>query len=157
MFLGLTIGLTIAGQSQKYVNYVPPYMIFSAITASVGCGLLLTWTPHTARAAWICELGLFGIGQGLGWQQPLTISQIYLPKKDLPIGTTLMSACKLFGGAIFLSVGSSVFSQHLVSKIEMPFFLSFGSHPLFVFFFQITVQYSTGIINLPSIRISPQV
>ena len=118
MVLGLTIGLTIAGQSQEYVNYVPPYMIFSAITASVGCGLLLTWTPHTATAAWICELGLFGIGQGLGWQQPLAISQIFLPKKDLPIGTTLMSACKLFGGAIFLSVGSSVFSQHLLASLQ---------------------------------------
>lgn len=118
MVLGLTIGLTIAGQTQEYVNYVPPYMIFSAITASIGCGLLLTWTPHTSRATWICELGLFGIGQGLGWQQPFSISQIDLPKKDLPIGTTLMSACKLFGGAIFLSVGSSVFSQHLVSNLQ---------------------------------------
>lgn len=118
MVLGLTIGMLIAGQTQEYVNYIPPYMIFSAILASIGCGLFLTWTPHTSEAAWICELGLFGIGQGLGWQQPFSISQIFLPKKDLPVGTTLMSGCKLFGGAIFLSVGSSVFSQHLVSNLR---------------------------------------
>ena len=118
MVLGLTIGMLIAGQSQQYVNYVPPYLILSAILASIGCGLFLTWTPHTSKAAWICELGLFGIGQGLGWQQPFSISQVYLPKKDIPVGTTLMSGCKLFGGAIFLSVGSSVFSQHLVSNLR---------------------------------------
>lgn len=95
MILGLSIGMLIAGQTSQYVNYVPPYMIISIIMASVGSGLFLTWTPHTSQAAWICELGLFGIGQGLGWQQPFSISQIFLPKKDLPVGTTLMSGCKL--------------------------------------------------------------
>ena len=118
MVLGLTIGMLTAGQTQQYVNYIPPYMIFSAVLASTGCGLLLTWTPHTSEAAWFCELGLLGLGQGLGWQQPFSISQVYLPKKDLPVGTTLMSGCKLFGGAVFLSVGSSVFSQHLVSDLR---------------------------------------
>ncbi len=118
LVLGLTIGMLIAGHTQQYVNYVPPYMISSAILASIGCGLFLTWKPHTSEAAWICEMGLFGIGQGLGWQQPFSISQVFLPKKDLPVGTTLMSGCKLFGGAIFISVGSSVFSQHLVSNLR---------------------------------------
>jgi MFS family permease len=117
MVLGLTIGMLFAGQTQQYVNYIPPYMILSAILASIGCGLLLTWTPDTSEAAWICELALFGFGQGMGWQQPFSISQAFLPTKDLPVGTTLMSGCKLFGGAIFISVGSSVFSQHLVANL----------------------------------------
>ena len=118
MILGLTIGMLMAGQMQQYVNYIAPYMIISAMLASIGCGLLWTWTPHTSKAGWVCELGLFGIGQGLGWQQPFSISQVHLAKKDLPVGTTLMSGCKLFGGAIFLSVGSSVFSQHLISNLQ---------------------------------------
>lgn len=118
MLLGLTIGMLIAGQTQQYVNYIPPYMISSAILASIGCGLFVTWTPDTSNATWICELALFGIGQGLGWQQPFSISQVFLPKKDIPVGTSLMSGCKLFGGAIFLSVGSSVLSQHLVANLE---------------------------------------
>ncbi|KAL9101308.1 MAG: hypothetical protein Q9163_003420 [Psora crenata] len=118
MLLGMTIGMLIAGQTQQYVNYIPPYMIASAILASVGSGLFLTWTPDTSKAAWICQQGLFGIGQGLGWQQPFSISQVFLAKKDLPVGTSLMSGCKLFGGAIFLSVGSNVFSQHLRSNLN---------------------------------------
>ena len=118
MVLGLTIGMLIAGQTQQYVNYIPPYSVLSAILTSVGSGLILTWTPDISTAVWICELGLFGIGQGIGWQQPFSISQIFLPKKDLPVGTSLMSGCKLFGGAIFISVGSSIFSQHVVSNLN---------------------------------------
>ena len=119
MILGLTIGMLFAGQTQQYVNYIPPYMILSAILASIGCGLFLTWTPtQTSEPAWICELGLLGIGQGLGWQQPFSIAQIFLPLKDMPVGTTLTSGCKLFGGAIFLSVASSVFSQHLLMNLK---------------------------------------
>ena len=113
MLLGLTIGMLLAGQTQQYVNYIPPFMLLSVILASVGSGLFLTWHPNTRSAAWICELALFGIGQGVGWQQPFSVSQIFLEKKDIPTGTALMSGCKLIGGAIFLSVGSSVFSQHL--------------------------------------------
>ena len=42
----------------------------------------------------------------------------FLENKDLPVGTTLVSGCKLFGGAVFLSVGERVFSQHLQSNLE---------------------------------------
>jgi hypothetical protein len=118
MILGLSIGMSIAGQSSQYVNYVPRYMIISIIVASGSSSLFLTWTSHTSKAAWVWKLGLSGLGQRLGWQQPFSISQIILPKKDLPVGTTLMSGCKLSEGAMFLSVSPSVFSSHLVSNIE---------------------------------------
>jgi hypothetical protein len=118
MILGLTSGMLIAGRTQQYVNYIPPYMITSAILASIGCGLFLTWKPDSSQGVWIGYQALFGLGQGLGWQQPFSIAQTFLENKDLPVGTTLMSGCKLFGGAMFLSVGSSVFSQHLQSNLE---------------------------------------
>ena len=118
MVLGLTIGMTIAGQTQQYVNRIPPYMIGSAILTSIGSGLIYTWTPSSGQAAWIGYQALFGLGQGAGWQQPFSIAQSFLENKDLPVGTTLMSGCKLFGGAIFISVASSVFSQHLVKNLN---------------------------------------
>lgn len=117
MIMGLTIGMTIAGQTQQYVNYIPPYAISSAILTSIGSGLFLTWTPNASQGVWIGYQALFGLGQGLGWQQPFAIAQAFLANKDLPIGTTLMSGSKLFGGAIFLSAGSSVFSQHLQKNL----------------------------------------
>ena len=118
MVLGLTIGMTIAGQTQQYVNRIPPYMIVSAVLTSIGSGLIYTWTPSSGQGAWIGYQALFGLGQGVGWQQPFSIAQSFLETKDLPVGTTLMSGCKLFGGAIFISVASSVFSQHLVKNLD---------------------------------------
>jgi hypothetical protein len=118
LVLGLTVGMLIAGLTQRYVKYIPPYMIASAICASVGCGVITTWTPNTSQSEWIGVLTLFGVGQGLGWQQPFSIAQTFLANKDLPVGTTLMSTCKLFGGAVFLSAGSSVFSQHLLLNLN---------------------------------------
>ena len=93
MILGLSIGMLLAGQSSQYVDYVPRYVIISIIVASGSSGLLLTWTPHTSKAARVWKIGLSGLGQRLDWQQPFSISQIILPKKDLPVGTTLMSGC----------------------------------------------------------------
>lgn len=100
------------------MNYIPPYGISSAIIASIACGLFLTWTPETSHSVWTEYQALFGLGQGLGWQQPFAISQLFLPNKDQPVGTTLMSGCKLLGGAMFLSAGSSVFSQHLQQNLQ---------------------------------------
>lgn len=117
MILGLTIGIAIAGQTQQYLNYIPPYMIISAILACTGCGLFLTWTPQTSPRAWIGYQALFGLGQGVGWQQPFSIVQSSLANRDLPVGTALMSGCKLLGGAVFVSVASSLFSQRLQENL----------------------------------------
>jgi MFS family permease len=118
MVLGLTIGISLAGQTQQFVNYIPPYMLVSSFLCSIGSGLFLTWKPDASQGAWIGFQALFGLGQGLGWQQPFSIAQTMLQTKDLPVGTCLMSGTKLLGGAIFISVGSSVFSQHLVKNLE---------------------------------------
>ncbi|OCK80654.1 MFS transporter [Lepidopterella palustris CBS 459.81] len=111
--LGLTLGMTIAGHTHRFVKYHAVYMISSAVLATIGTGLISTWMPDTNHSAWIGYQALFGIGQGLGWQQPLLIAQTFLENKDIPIGTALMSGVKLFGGATFISVGSAVFNNRL--------------------------------------------
>ncbi|KAF2463141.1 MFS transporter [Lindgomyces ingoldianus] len=99
--LGLTIGMTIAGHTHKFVKYHSAYMIGSAILATIGCGLISMWNPETNSPRWIGYQALFGIGQA------------WMETKDIPIGTALMSGIKLFGGATFISVGSAVFNNKL--------------------------------------------
>ena len=119
--LGLTLGMTIAGHTHRFVQYHAIYMIASAVLATIGTGLISTWKPDTNHSAWIGYQALFGIGQGLGWQQPLLIAQTFLETKDIPIGTALMSGIKLFGGATFISVGSAVFNNRLhVLFVQIP-------------------------------------
>ncbi|PSN72922.1 major facilitator superfamily protein [Corynespora cassiicola Philippines] len=116
--LGLTIGMTIAGHTHKWVKYHAAYMIASSVIATIGCGLISTWTPASNSPRWIGYQALFGIGQGFGWQQPLLIAQAFLEAKDIPIGTALMSGVKLFGGATFISVGSAVFNNKLKAYLR---------------------------------------
>lgn len=113
IILGLTSGMLIAGQLSNYVNRFPPFMLFSAVTASAGAGLITTLTPNTPSSHWCGYLALFGIGQGVGWQQPLLLAQAFLEDADIPTGTALMSGCKMLGGAIFISVSSCVFHTFL--------------------------------------------
>ncbi|KAF2790529.1 MFS general substrate transporter [Melanomma pulvis-pyrius CBS 109.77] len=116
--LGLTIGMTIAGHTHKFVKYHAIYMISSAALATIGCGLISTWSPESNSPRWIGYQALFGIGQGFGWQQPLLITQAFLETKDIPLGTALMSGIKLFGGATFISVGSAVFNNKLKEALR---------------------------------------
>ena len=113
MILGLMSGMLLAGHTTNRVGYHAPFMIASAFLCSIGAGLLLTWTPRTGPARWIGYQALFGVGQGLGWQQPLLIAQTLLANKDIPTGTALMSGAKLLGGAIFVSAASCIFNADL--------------------------------------------
>ncbi|OBT64810.1 hypothetical protein VE03_06557 [Pseudogymnoascus sp. 23342-1-I1] len=113
IILGLTSGMLIAGQLSNHVNRFPPFMLFSAVTASTGAGLITTLTPNTPSSHWCGYLALFGIGQGVGWQQPLLLAQTFLKDADIPIGTALMSGCKVLGGAICISVSSCIFHAFL--------------------------------------------
>jgi len=115
--LGLTIGMTIAAHTHKYVQYHAVFMIASAVLSSIGCGLVSTFGPRTDHEMWIGYQALFGIGQGIGWQQPLLIAQTFLEAKDIPIGTAMMSGWKLLGGATFISVGSTVFNNFLTQAL----------------------------------------
>ncbi|KFZ05414.1 hypothetical protein V501_08382 [Pseudogymnoascus sp. VKM F-4519 (FW-2642)] len=113
IILGLTFGMLIAGQLNNHVNRFPPFMLFSAVTASIGAGLTTTLTPNTPLSHWCGYLALFGIGQGIGWQQPLLLAQVFLQDADVPTGTALMSGSKVLGGAILISVSACVFHASL--------------------------------------------
>jgi predicted MFS family arabinose efflux permease len=117
IILGLTSGMLIAGQLSNRVNRFPPFMLFSAVAASTGVGLITTLTPNTPSSHWCGYLALFGIGQGVGWQQPLLLAQAFLKDADIPTGTALMSGCKMLGGAICISVSSCVFHAFLTRSL----------------------------------------
>jgi len=45
-------------------------------------------------------------------------AQTVLPKQDVPMGVALMQFSQQFGGAIFLSISETVFSNGLVSRLK---------------------------------------
>lgn len=117
MVLTMTTVILISGLAISRLGHYAPFMIASSILGSVGSGLMTTWKPTTGAAKWISYEALFGLGIGMGWQQPLLIVQTVLEKKDIPVGTAVMMTWKLLGGAVFVSVGSSVFENRFLNNL----------------------------------------
>jgi len=93
-------------------------MIVSSVLMSIGVGLMYTFTPETNHSAWIGYQVLAGIGIGFGMQQPLIAVQTVLNIKDVPIGTSVIIFVQTLGGALFVSVAQSIFSNKLVENLK---------------------------------------
>lgn len=60
----------------------------------------------------------YGLGVGLGAQQPFIAAQTTLKGPDIALGTSLLMFIQLLSGAIMVSVGQSVFYKHLTPNLE---------------------------------------
>ncbi|KAF3042588.1 hypothetical protein E8E11_004187 [Didymella keratinophila] len=112
------LGSVIAGGLAQRIGYPAPFMIASAILGSIGAGLISTWHVNVSKSTWIGFQVLCGFGIGIGMQQPTMMAQIVLPKADQPTGVALMFFGQNLGGAIFVSVAQSVFTDRLASKLS---------------------------------------
>lgn len=117
MVLSLVVGAMISGATITRTGYYVPWMFVSAILMSIGAGLMTTFTVDTGSPAWIGYQVLFGLGIGAGMQQPGLAAQTVLSKKDVSIGVALMFFSQSLGGAVFICVSQSVFSNHLADTL----------------------------------------
>ncbi|KAI9728589.1 MAG: hypothetical protein M1834_007617 [Cirrosporium novae-zelandiae] len=118
MLLGLFITSILSGIIITLIGYYTPFMIACSIFMSIGAGLMTTFTINTPSSQWIGYQALFGIGIGLGLQQPILAAQTILPNEDVPTGTSLMFFAQSLGGSIAVSIASNVFNSGLISGLE---------------------------------------
>lgn len=118
LVLAVVVSSISAGFLVTKVGYYSPFMIANSIIMSIGAGLLTTWTPDTLHPKWIGYQVIFGFGLGLGMQQASLAAQAVLSRKDAPIGIALVMFCQQLGGAIFVSIGQSVFTNQLVNGLK---------------------------------------
>ncbi|KAK4188524.1 major facilitator superfamily-domain-containing protein [Podospora australis] len=104
----------IAGVLVSLVGYVTPPAIIGSAIGTVALGLLTLLNPDTTRAQWIGFEILASAGFGLSIQQGFVAVQTVLGEEDMAIGTAAVVASQSLGGAIFLSVGNSVFQSQLL-------------------------------------------
>lgn len=119
MLLGVTIAELLTAVSINRLGYYAPFMIASVILSATGAGLISTWKPATGHEKWIGYQALFGLGMGMGWQQPLLTVQTVLDRDDIPTGTSVMLFWQLLGGAVFLSVAQNVFTNRLLGNLAV--------------------------------------
>nr|ABR28367.1 putative efflux pump [Xylaria sp. BCC 1067] len=117
MLLSVVVASLLAGGLITAFGYYTPFMILGTIFASIGGGLLTTWTPETNTGTWIGYQILFGLGVGAGLQQPLIAVQTVLDINDVPIGTSVIAFMQTLGGALFVSVGNNVFNNKLIEEL----------------------------------------
>ena len=118
LMLSLVIASIAAGGATAAIGYYAPFMILSTVLMSIGAGLLTTFQPNTGVAKWISYQILFGIGLGLGMQQPNLAAQTVLARQDVPVGASLMFFAQALGGAVFVSIAQTVFTNSLVSGLN---------------------------------------
>lgn len=118
MVLSIAIASVIAGVLTRKTGYFAPWMLLSSILVPIGAGLISTFTPHTTHPSWIGFQVLYGLGIGLGLQQPSVAAQTILARKNVSIGASLMQFCQTLGGAVFISVGNNLFDSRLIDKLH---------------------------------------
>lgn len=117
MLVAVIVGVLGSGFLVSFIGYYTPFMLASSVLMPVGLGLLTTIGPDTSRAALFAYPAIFGLGVGMGFQQPLIGVQATLPEEDIAPGTTVIVFGQTIGAAIMIAVGESVFQTRLVANL----------------------------------------
>lgn len=112
------IGAIAAGKLVGILGYYKPFMVASSALLAIGNGLITTFNTHTNHAKWIGYLVIVGLGQGMGMQQGVLAAQAVLSDRDAAVGSAMIMLAMTLGGAIFVAVGQSVFTNHLAGLVE---------------------------------------
>ena len=115
LILANVIVVIVSGFAVSRVGYINPFCLGSVVFAAVGSGLLTTVSIDTNTVGYQI---LFGIGSGLGFQQPPSAPQAVLPFKDLPIGIAITLFGRNFGSSLFVSVGNNILDSNLLSGLK---------------------------------------
>ncbi|EFQ30802.1 major facilitator superfamily transporter [Colletotrichum graminicola] len=96
------------------VGYFVPPAVVGGVIATAGCGVFLLLSQDSPTTQWIGFEILVSAGFGMSIQQGFTAVQAILPPDDISIGTAAVVASQSLGGAIFISVGNTLFQNHLL-------------------------------------------
>ncbi|RDL39485.1 uncharacterized protein BP5553_03825 [Venustampulla echinocandica] len=117
LVLSLVVASILSGAITQKSGYYVGQLIASSIISSIGAGLLTTLQPDSSSSKWIGYQFIYGFGLGLGMQQASMAAQACLEDKDVMTGVSLMFFMQGLGGAIFVVIGQTVFTQSLVSNL----------------------------------------
>ncbi|KAI2471333.1 MFS general substrate transporter [Annulohypoxylon bovei var. microspora] len=107
-----------SGVFVSVVGYFTPPAILGSAVGTVGCGIITLFSPGMSTAAWIGFEILASAGFGMSIQQGFTAVQTVLGPDDLAVGTAAVVASQSLGGAVFISVGNSVFQNRLEALVR---------------------------------------
>lgn len=116
--LGLTFAAIIAGIGTRKLGVFQHWMYISSILTPIGAGLISTFTTDTGHSKWIGYQALWGIGLGLGMQQPSVAAQTVLSRKDVPTGAAIIFFAQGLGGSVCVSIANNIFLNKLSTGLQ---------------------------------------
>jgi hypothetical protein len=118
VILGMIVGSILGGPVVTLIGYYQSLMVLSGAITPVGAGLITTFSVNTPHSVWIDYSALAGIRAGLGFQQLMLAARTVLEKDDVPLGTSFMIFSQSPAGAVFISMGSTIFSNCLLDALK---------------------------------------
>jgi MFS family permease len=112
------LGSILTGGLVQRFGYYTPFMIVGSIFMAVGVGLITTWNVSTSTGMWIGYQIIVGFGVGSSMQHPNIAVQTVLHKRDVPIGTAILSLSQTLGGAVFTAVGQNLYISKFTDGLE---------------------------------------
>ncbi|KAJ9195498.1 hypothetical protein DTO164E3_6811 [Paecilomyces variotii] len=112
------LGAVLAGKFVELIGYCTAWALFGCTLSSIGAGLMTTFLPSTGAGPWIGYQILMGTGRGSVLQMPITAIQNLLPAQDVAIASSQVFFFQYLGGAIFLAVGETIFTNGLRSSLQ---------------------------------------
>lgn len=103
-----------AGIFVSAVGYTTPPAVIGCAIGTIGLGLMTTLKVDTPTVQWAGYQVITSAGFGMAIQQGFTAVQTVLEPDDMAVGTSAVVASQSLGGALFLSVGNSIFQSCLV-------------------------------------------
>ena len=108
----------VAGIVVTKTGYYNPPTLLGPVLTTVGCGLLTTLAVNTSTAKWAGFQVFTAAGTGLTMQLGLVAVQAVLPPEIASIGSALIFFAQSLAAAIFISVGSSLLRNELLSGLS---------------------------------------
>ncbi|KAM0810171.1 putative Major facilitator superfamily transporter [Seiridium cardinale] len=117
LVLPWTATLLISAQITTRTGYYAPQMLLATILMSTMTGLFTLYKVDAPTAFWVCTLIFFGLGVGLGTQQPVVAAQAALKGPQMALGTSIIMFLQILAGAILVSVAQNVFYSDLPKQL----------------------------------------
>ncbi|KAK0716265.1 major facilitator superfamily-domain-containing protein [Lasiosphaeris hirsuta] len=107
----------VSGLLVTKLGYYIPWVLGSAALSAIACGLLSTLSISTSTGEWVGYQLILG-ARGAAMQMPLLAVQAVLPQSQISVGMALIVFANTFGGAIFLTVAQTIFTNSLRKHVE---------------------------------------
>ncbi|EUC27724.1 hypothetical protein COCCADRAFT_110934 [Bipolaris zeicola 26-R-13] len=118
--VGAIIGVNIvAGITISFTGRLAPFIVIATVLASVGSGLLYTFTPTKSQARIIGYQLIYGAGSGAGVQQAFIGAQAALDPADVTYASASVLLMNSMSGVITLCVCQNLFTNRINALTEV--------------------------------------